>query len=55
MQVDSLPAELSGKPRIDMYIRLYLKSITSKDLLYSAGSTTHCSVTTYMGEEFAKE
>ena len=31
---------------IDMYTLLYLKCITNKDLLYSPGNSTQCSVVT---------
>ena len=34
---------------------LYLKWITDKDQLYSAGSSAQCCVTTWMGDEFAGE
>ena len=37
---------------INMYTLLYLKWITNKDLLYSAGSSSQCYVAAWMGREF---
>ena len=34
---------------------LYIKQIINKDLLYSTGNSTQCSVITYMGKESEKE
>ena len=36
----------------EVYILLYLKQITSKDLLYSTGNSAQCYVAAWMGEEF---
>ena len=38
-----------------MYTVLYLKWITNKDLLYSAGNSTQCYVAAWMGGEFGGE
>ena len=35
---------------IDMYILLYIKLITNKNLLYSTGNSCQYSVMTYMGK-----
>ena len=40
---------------IDIYTLLYIKQITSKDLLYSTGNSSQHSVMTYMGKESKKE
>ena len=40
---------------IDMYTRLYLKWITSKDLLHSTGNSDQCYMTGCMGGEFRGE
>ena len=40
---------------IDMYILLYLKWITKRDLLHSTGNSTQYSITTLLGKEFLKE
>ena len=40
---------------IDIYTLLYINYITNKDLLYSTGNSTQCSVMTYMGKESKKE
>ena len=40
---------------IDVYILLYIKQITSKNLLYSTRNSTQYSVMTYMGKESKKE
>ena len=37
---------------MDMYILLYLKWITNKDLLYSTGNSAQCYVAAWMGGEF---
>ena len=34
-----------------MYMLLYLKKITNKDLLYSTGNSAQCYVAAWMGEE----
>ena len=39
---------------IDIYTLLYIKQITNKDLLYSAGHSTQYSVMAYMGKESKK-
>ena len=39
---------------IDIYTLLYIKQITSKDLLYSRGNSTQYSVLPYMGRESKK-
>ena len=38
-----------------LYILLYLKSITNKDLLYSTQNAAQCYVIAWMGEEFGGE
>ena len=38
-----------------MYILLYLKWITNKDLLYSTGNSAQCYVAAWMGGEFGGE
>ena len=38
-----------------MYTLLYLKWITSKDLLYSTGNSAQCYVAAWMGEGFGGE
>ena len=40
---------------MDMYTLLYLKWITSKDLLYSTGNSAQCYVAAWMGGEFREE
>ena len=40
---------------MDMYTLLYLKWITSKDLLYSTGNSAQCYVAAWMGGEFRGE
>ena len=40
---------------VDMYTVLYLKCITSKDLLYSTGNFAQCYVAAWMGGEFGRE
>ena len=40
---------------IDMYTPLYLKWITSKDLLYRAGNSAQCYVAAWMGGGFGGE
>ena len=39
---------------MDTYIQLYLKWITSKDLLYSTWSSAQCCVTAWMGGELGE-
>ena len=51
LQADSLPAEPQGGP----YTQLYIKQIINKDLLYSTGNSTQCSVITYVGKESEQE
>ena len=41
--------------RIDIYILLYIKYITNKNLLNSTGNSTQYSVMAYMGKESKKE
>ena len=36
---------------IDVYILVYIKWITNKDLLYTTGNSTQYSVMAYMGKE----
>ena len=36
---------------IDRYTRLYIKQVTSEDLLYSTGNSTQYFVMTYIGKE----
>jgi len=38
--------------RVDMYILLYLKWITHKNLLYRAWNSAQCYVVAWMGGEF---
>ena len=40
---------------IDMYILLYLKWITKKDLLYNTRNSAQCYVAAWMGREFGGE
>ena len=40
---------------MDMYILLYLKWITNKDLLYSTGNSAQCYVAAWMGGGFGGE
>ena len=40
---------------INMYILLYLKWITNKDLLYSTGNSAQCYVAAWMGGESGEE
>ena len=40
---------------MDMYILLYLKWITNKDLLYSTGNSAQCYVAAWMAGEFGRE
>ena len=40
---------------MDLYILLYLKLVTNKDLLSSTWNTAQCYVTAWMGEEFGGE
>ena len=42
---------INWKIRIDIYILLYIKQITNKDLLYSTGNPTQYPVMAYMGKE----
>ena len=37
-----------------MYTLLYLKLMTNKDLLYSAGNTAQCYVAAWIGGEFGE-
>ena len=46
---------INWKIGIDIYILLYIKYITHKDLLYSTGIPSQFSVMTYMGKESKKE
>ena len=50
-----LISEIVREFGIDMYTLLYLKWITNKALLYSAGNSTQCYVAAWMGEEFGGE
>ena len=47
--------EIFRKPGMDMDTLLYLKWITSKDLLYSTGNSAQCYVAAWMGGEFGGE
>ena len=38
-----------------MYVLLYIKLVTNKDLLYGTGSSTQYSVMTYMGNDSEEE
>ena len=40
---------------IDMYMLLYLKWITNKDLLYSTGNSAQCYVAAWMGGNFKEK
>ena len=40
---------------IDMYMLLYLKMITNKDLLYSTGNSIQYPVINHNGKEYEKE
>ena len=40
---------------VDIYMLLYIKQITNKDLLYSTGNSSQYSVMTCMGKESKKE
>ena len=44
-----------GVRGIDIYMLLYIKEITNKDLLYSTGNSTQYSVMNYMEKESKKE
>ena len=44
-----------GVRGIDIYILLYIKEITNKDLLYNTGNSTQYSVMNYMEKESKKE
>ena len=46
---------INWKTGIDIYTLLYIKEITTKDLLYSTGNSTQYSVIAYMGKEYKKE
>ena len=50
-----LISEIVREFGIDMYTLLYLKWITNKALLYSAGNSTQCYVAAWMGREFRGE
>ena len=39
----------------EVYTLLYLKQITSKDLLYNTGNSAQCYVAAWMGGEFGGE
>ena len=41
--------------RVDMYILLYLKWITHKNLLYSVWNSAQCYVVAWMGGEFGEQ
>ena len=36
---------------VDIYALLYIKQVTNKNLLYSPGNSTQCSIMAYMGKE----
>ena len=46
---------MDGEFGMVMYTLLYLKWITNKDLLYSAGNSAQCYVAAWMGGEFGGE
>ena len=48
-------AQHSAEFGMDMYTLLYLKCITSKDLLYSTRHSAQCCVAAWMGWEFGGE
>ena len=50
-----LISEIVREFGIDMYTLLYLKWVTNKDLLYSAGNSAQCYVAAWMGGEFRGE
>ena len=45
----------SGDFGIDMYILLYLKWMTNKELLYSTWNSAQCYVAAWLGGEFGRE
>ena len=47
--------EINWEIGIDIYIVLYIKQITKRNLLYSTGNSTQYSVITYMGKESKEE
>ena len=47
---NEIKLERVGVFGIDMYTRLYLKSITNKILLYSTGNSAQCQMAAWMGE-----
>ena len=49
---NEIKLEIVGVFGIDMYTRLYLKSITNKILLYSTGNSAQCYVAALTGGEF---
>ena len=46
---------INWETETDIYTRLYIKQMTSKDVPYNTGNSTQDSVMTYMGKEFKKE
>ena len=58
--VKNPPSRMGGKGtvrefRMDWYTLLYVKPITSKDLLYSSWNSIQCCVAAWMGGEFGGE
>ena len=43
---------INWETETDIYTRLYIKQMTSKDVPYNTGNSTQDSVMTYMGKEF---
>ena len=46
---------INWETETDIYTRLYIKQMTSKDVPYNTGNSTQDSVMTYMGKEFKQE
>ena len=46
---------INWETETDIYTRLYIKQMTSKDVPYNTGNSTQDSVMTYMRKEFKKE
>ena len=40
---------------VNIYVLLYIKQVTNKDLLHGTGKSTQFSVITYMGKESEKQ
>ena len=46
---------INWETETDIYTRLYIKQMTSKDVPYNTGNSTQDSVMTNMGKEFKQE